>query len=155
MAKLEVLENKKLVLKNVLVNKLRGISFEDVDKEISKFVNKLNILNVKMFGPLVIKSYGTNIHEDGTITTDYDLIVQAHDYKQYKSNYYIQEKYECPHCVYIHYEGVPEDVNYATIKLDLYFYENELESNGEMYSVYIHDSEDYIVTDFFRPVIQT
>lgn len=31
MAKLEVLENKKLVLKNVLKKELRGISFEDID----------------------------------------------------------------------------------------------------------------------------
>ena len=39
-------------------------------------------------------------------------------------------------------------------KLDLYFYENDLESTGESYTVCIHDSEEYVITDFFRPVMQ-
>ena len=55
MAKLEVLENKKLVLKNVLKKELRGISFEDIDQQINKFANRLDILKVQTFGPLVIK----------------------------------------------------------------------------------------------------
>ena len=60
MAKLEVLENKKLVLKNVLKKELRGISFEDIDQQINKFANRLDILKVQTFGPLVIKFCGTN-----------------------------------------------------------------------------------------------
>lgn len=58
MAKLEVLENKKLVLKNVLKKELRGISFEDIDQQINKFANRLDILKVQTFGPLVIKFCG-------------------------------------------------------------------------------------------------
>ena len=67
MAKLEVLENKKLVLKNVLKKELRGISFEDIDQQINKFANRLDILKVQTFGPLVIKFCGTNISEEGDI----------------------------------------------------------------------------------------
>lgn len=103
MAKLEVLENKKLVLKNVLIKELRNISLDEVDQEIQKFTNNLDILKVKAFGPLVIKSCGTNILDNGTITTDYDLIVQAHDYMQYKNQFVTKQRFECPHCAYIHF----------------------------------------------------
>ena len=154
MAKLEVLENKKLVLKNVLKKELRGISFEDIDQQINKFANRLDILKVQTFGPLVIKFCGTNISEEGDITTDYDLLIQAHDYRQYKNQFDIVEKVDCPHCVYIHYEGNPLEINFVNSKLDLYFYENDLESTGESYTVFIHDSEEYVITDFFRPVMQ-
>ncbi len=154
MAKLEVLENKKLVLKDVLKKELRGVSLENIDKEIQKFVNKLDILKVQMYGPLVIKSCGTNISDDGDISSDYDLLVQAHDYKQYKNQFEIVERLECPHCVYVHFEGDPLEINFANTKLDLYFYENDLESNGEAYTVCIHESDDYVITDLFRPVIQ-
>lgn len=153
MAKLEVLENKKLVLKNVLIKELRNISLDEVDQEIQKFTNNLDILKVKAFGPLVIKSCGTNILDDGTITTDYDLIVQAHDYMQYKNQFVTKQRFECPHCAYIHFDGNPLELNYAHTKLDLFFYENELESTGEIYTVCIQENEDHVVTDLFRPVM--
>ena len=53
MAKLEVLENKKLVLKNVISYELRDIELDSLDEEINNFLNKLDVLNVQTFGPLV------------------------------------------------------------------------------------------------------
>lgn len=34
-----------------------------------------------------------------------------------------------------------------------FFYENELESTGEIYTVCIQENEDHVVTDLFRPVM--
>lgn len=152
MSKLNVLENKKLVLNNVLKKEIRNISLENINKEIQKFTNKLQLLNVQVFGPLIIKSCGTNIHENGTITADYDLMVQSHDFMQYKNEFVILPRFECSHCAFVHFEGEPSDVSYATAKLDLFFYENDLEGTGENYTVCIMESEDHTVMDFFRPV---
>lgn len=153
MAKLEVFENKKLVLKNVLKKELRNIKMEDLDNEIENFTKKIDLLKAQVFGPLIIKSCGTNIGEDGSITTDYDLFVQAHDYKQYKNEFIVEDSHVCQHCAYVHFEGNPMELSYAHSKLDLHFYENDLESKGEVYTVCIEDSDEYSVVDLFMPVL--
>ncbi|MEG0661555.1 MAG: AraC family transcriptional regulator [Anaerorhabdus sp.] len=155
MSKLEVLENKKLVLKNVIKQEVRNISMEEIDTYLNKFLTKVELLKVQIFGPLVIKSIGVSVSEDGSsITTDYDLFLQAHDYKQYKNEFVIEDRHVCEHCAYLHFEGNPQDINYAHSKLDLYFYENDLSNNGTIYSVCIQDSEDYTIIDIFKPVLQ-
>lgn len=153
MPKLEVKENKKLVLKNVLKKEFRGAPLDSIDQEVVKFIQKVDLLKVQIFGPFIIHNIGTNIHDDGTMTMDFDLMIQANDYKQYKHEFMTEERHVCEHCIYVHYEGSPENVSYAHAKLDLHIYENDLLSNGEMYTVCIRDQEDYTVMDFFRPVM--
>ena len=152
MPKLEVLENKKLVLKNVLQKELKNIQFDLLDEELNKFVLLLDKLNVQTFGPLVMKNSGVNISEDGEMTMDYDLFIQAHNYKEFKSAFEPIDRLEVPNCVYVRFEDLPEDLQYAHSKLDLHFYENELESTGEIYSVIIEESEHHTVVDIFKPV---
>lgn len=79
MAKLEVKDNKKLVLKQVICKKLYGTKLENIDLEIDKFYQHLQLVKAQIFGPLIVKSCGTNIHDDGTLTTDFDFYVQAHN----------------------------------------------------------------------------
>ncbi|MGO0077053.1 hypothetical protein ACTMS3_02140 [Streptococcus suis] len=42
MSKLEVLENKKLVLKKVICKKLSSLQFEDLEQEIVSFISTYN-----------------------------------------------------------------------------------------------------------------
>lgn len=153
MPKLEVKEHKKLVLVKTLKRELRNAPVDSVDQEIMKFTQRVNILKAQVFGPLVIHNIGTNINEDGTMTLDYDLIVQAHDYNQYKNEFIIGERYECKHCLFLHYEGRPKDLSYAHMKLELYEYENDLIASGEIYSVCISESESHLIMDLFKPVV--
>ena len=62
MAKLEIKENKKLVLKQVICKKLLGAQLDNVDNEIEKFHQHLQLLNVQLFGPLVVKRRGRVFH---------------------------------------------------------------------------------------------
>ncbi|SET03125.1 AraC family transcriptional regulator [Anaerobranca gottschalkii] len=153
MSKLEIKENKKLVLKNVLIKELKGINMEDLNNEINKFLNTLKVLKVQTFGPLITKSYGTNIHEDGTISTNYDLMIQAHNYLQYKKQFKVEKQLECSHCIYLRFSDKPQYLQYAYSKLDIYFYENDIESNGVTYNVFVSETEDNIVVDIFKPVV--
>ena len=153
MNKLEVKTNKKLVLKQVLIKELKNISFEQIDAEITKFINELQLLKVQAFGPLITKSYGTNIHEDGTITTSYDIMVQAHDYKQYGNQFYTKELLQCEHCVHTRFQGKAEHMQFAYSKLDLYFYEHDLDTNGIVYNVFVSGETEKMVVDIFRPVV--
>jgi len=153
MGKLDVKLNKSLVLKQVLIKELRNIKVEDLDSEIRNFQMKINLLKVQVFGPLITKSYGTTIHDDGTVTTDYDLMVQAHDYKNYKNHFKIAEKVECVNCAYIRFQGTSEEIHYAYSKLELFFYENDLMSNGSIFNVFVSNHKDHMVLDVFKPVV--
>lgn len=154
MSKLEIKEHKKLVLKNVLVKTLDNIPIEKIDQEITKFMNELKMLKVQTFGPLVARTSGSVFHDDGTVTIDYQIMMQAHDCMQYKNVYAVKERVEYSHSVYLRYEGKPEDIHFAYSKLDLYFYEEELISDGSMLNVFLEEKEDKVTIDFFKPVVQ-
>lgn len=152
MNKLEVQENKKLVLKQVLIKQHKNIALETIDEKLNTFTNQLELFKVQTFGPLVTRNAGTMIHDDGSLTMDYELIIQAHDYKQYQKNFQIKERVEYPNCVYVKFKGKPEDLHYAHTKLDLHFYEQNLTSKGDVITVLIHEYPEQIEVDLFRPV---
>ena len=153
MSKLEIKENKKLVLKQVICKKLLGAQLDNVDNEIEKFHQHLQLLNVQLFGPLVVKNSGTKIHEDGQLTTDFELYVQAHDFRQYNKIYEVAEEISVPHCLYLRFEDSPEYLQLAYSKMELYFYENDLQTDGTTYTVYVNSTLDQMTADIFRPVI--
>ena len=96
MAKLEIQDNKKLVLKSVICKKLYDIKVENINQEIEKFYQHLQLLKAQIFGPLIVKSCGTTIHDDGLITTDFDFYIQAHNAQQYSNIYDVQDSISVP-----------------------------------------------------------
>ena len=152
MNKLEVLENKKLVLKHVLMKQHKNIELDAIDEKLNSFTNQLQLFNVQTFGPLVTRNAGTTIHDDGSLTTDYELFVQAHDYKQYQKTFRIKDRIEFPNCIYLKFKGNPEELHFAHSKLDLYFYEQGLTPNGDVITVLINEYPEQIEVDLFRPV---
>lgn len=153
MAKLELKDNKKLVLKQVICKKIYGIKLENIDHEIDKFHQHLQLIKVQTFGPLIVKSCGTTIHDDGSITTDFELYVQAHNAQQYSNLYDIQDTVSIPYCLYIHFEDSPEYLQFAYSKLELYIYENDIQTDGTVYTVYVNSSPEKMTVDIFRPII--
>lgn len=153
MAKLDVKDNKKLVLKQVICKKLHGAKVENVDYEIDKFHQHLQLVKAQIFGPLIVKSCGTTIHDDGTITTDFEFYVQAHNAQQYSNMYDVQDMVSVPYCLYVHFEDSPEYLQFAYSKLELYLYENDIQTDGTVYTVYINSSPEKMTVDVFRPII--
>lgn len=154
MSKLVIHENKRLSLKKVIIHELRNIELENLEIEIEKFINYIQILKIQSYGPLITKLIGTNIHDDETLTFDYDLMVQAHDYHLLKGKFKIKEEYSCNDCIYTRFEGKSEYLSYAHSKIDLHLYENELETNGVVYTIFLSDTPDKMVVDIFKPVIR-
>ena len=153
MKKLEVKKDKRLVLKNVIIKELRNINIENLEVEIQKFTNYLLVHHIASFGPLITKMLGSNIHDDGNMTFDYDIMIQVNDMHLYKKQFKTMYEYTCDYCIYIHFVGKMEDLQYAHSKLDIYIYENELETNGVVYSIFISDSTESVVIDIFRPIV--
>jgi len=152
--KMEVKEHKKLVLKNILRREVRGITSDDFNRELLMFHKFIERERVQTFGPLVIVTLGTQVLGDA-ITQDFDLIIQAHNYKKYSLQAQISERFECSNCIYIKFEGHPKDLHYAYSKLDLFLYENELESDGKTYSIVLEETGNYTTIDIFLPVKST
>lgn len=152
MTELLVSVNKKLVLKNVITYEIRDISLNELEEKIDFFLANINALRVETFGPLITKNYGTQIQDDGSLTTSYDIMVQAYNYKNFKHLYKVRENVSAEHCVYVRFEDHPQYANYAHAKLDLYFYENDLVSEGITYMVIINDSQEHLIMDLFQPV---
>lgn len=153
MAKLEVKDNKKLVLKQVICKKVYGAKVENVEHEINKFHQHLKLVKAQIFGPLIVKSCGTVIHDDGTITTDFEFYAQAHNAQQYSNLYDIQDVVSIPNCLYVRFEDSPEYLQYAYSKLELHIYEQDIQTDGTVYTVYVNSSPEKMIVDIFRPVI--
>ncbi|NQI71918.1 AraC family transcriptional regulator [Streptococcus suis] len=153
MVKLEVKDNKKLVLKQVICKKLPNAKVEDVDHEINKFHQHLQLVKAQIFGPLIVKSCGTIINDDGSVSTDFELYVQAQNAQQYSNLYDIQDVVSIPNCLYVRFDDSPEYLQYAYSKLELYIYEQDIQTDGTVYTVYVNSSPDKMIVDIFRPVV--
>lgn len=153
MTKLDVKDNKKLVLKQVICKKLQNAKVEDIDQEIDKFHQHLQLLKAQIFGPLIVKSCGTAIHDDGTITTDFEFYVQANNAQQYSNMYDIYETIAIPHCLYVRFEDSPDYLQYAYSKLEIHLYEKDIQTDGTIYTVYVDSSPEKMIVDIFRPIV--
>ena len=152
MSKIEIKENKKLVLKNVINKALQKIDIEKVNTEIVKFYNNIQMLKIQTFGPLIVRNKGVNVSEEGSITADYDLYIQAHDYKQYKNQFNIFDEVVVEYCLYTRFEGKPEYLQLAFNKLEIYEYEEDIVTRGDIYMISLEESENHMVMDIFKPL---
>ncbi|GEM05883.1 hypothetical protein HMI01_28710 [Halolactibacillus miurensis] len=153
MIKLDVKEDQQLVLKNVLMKTHQDIAVDKTFDKFRAFVNQTDRSHIQKFGPLVAINGGTTIRDDGTLLTDFSMLVQAHDYKHYQEQFIIKDRLEFPQCVSLKFKGPAELLHYAHAKLDLYFHDNDLQTTGEVITVFIHDMRDYIEADIFKPVV--
>lgn len=152
MTKLQVLENKKLKIVNVFTKELRGIQIEELDREIQKFINFLDISQIQTRGPLITKNIGTNIHGDGTISVDYDAMVQTVNKMPNNGDFKFYETITVENCLYVHFEGMNEELAYAQSKLQLHLWENNLVELGEEYMIHLSADNEWFEVDIFKPV---
>ncbi len=153
MIKLDVKGYQPLVLKNVLMKKHQAIAVDKTHEKFRAFLNQTDRNRIQTFGPLVTINGGMRIHDDGTLLTDYALLVQAHDYKEYQEQYIIKDRMAFPKCISMKFKGPAELIHYAHAKLDLYVHDHDLQTTGEVITVLINDRRDYIEADIFKPVV--
>lgn len=145
-------ENKKLTLKNVICKELMGIPYYDLEKEVQKFQTMIMSRNLQLYGPLVIKNFGTHLQDDGSATIDMAILAQAKDYKKMEGIMKVEDTHTCSDCMYAHFEGRQDDIQMAYNKLDLYFYENNLDATGIVYTLYLSNTKNEAAIDIFKQV---
>jgi hypothetical protein len=153
MGKLEIKTKKKLVLKNTLKYEIKDGKIENMDKEVQKFITYLDISKIKTLGPLVTCTGNFKIdQETGIMTSDFSVMIQLQSEYSNHPDYIFSKEEKVGNCLYLKFNDKEEFVQYATKKLDLAIYENDLTRNGGIYQVLIKRSEGYVETDFFQPI---
>lgn len=152
MNKIVIKRNKKLVLKKVISQEFDNISYQDINRDINNYIKKVEALKVQTFGPLIIHNKGSIINEKNILVSSYDFYIQAHDYKQYKNQFTVLDEVVVEHCLYIRFEGKPEYLQLAFNKLEIYEYEEEIITRGDIYMISLEDTPEKIVMDIFKPV---
>lgn len=153
MSKIQILENKKLKLANVLVKELHGIKFEEIDNEVQKFINFLEIAQIQTKGPLITKNGGLKIHDNGDVSTNYEVMVQtAYEINLLQVGFSFYDSIVIENCLFTRFEGKNEELIYAQNKLNLHLWENDLIEVGNEYMIYLSDEGELLQVDIFRPV---
>ncbi|GHU35501.1 hypothetical protein FACS1894193_08590 [Bacilli bacterium] len=151
MEKIQLAQHKKLRLVNVLAKELRGVSLDDLNDKIQKFINFLEVSKIQTKGPLITKTIGTNVSDSGDISLDYDLYVQTVREINLQG-YVFHPEIIVSNCLYAHFDGSQEDFKYVDDKMSLYIWENNLIACGEQYTIYLEEGGASLVADVFKPL---
>lgn len=150
MEKIKIHDNKRLKLINVIIKELRNVSSVNLNNEIRKFINLLEVSKIQTRGPLITKTIGTRFEND-ELLFDYDIMIQLEKPTKLKK-FKVLENITLDNCLYVHYEGIQEDFSYVQTKLELYIWENDLITTGEEITIHIESFDDMMIADVFRPV---
>lgn len=135
---------------DLTTKELRNVSSANLNNEIRKFVNLLEVSNIQTRGPLITKTIGTHFEND-ELLFDYDIMIQLEKATKLKK-FRVLESITLKNCLYVHYEGIQEDFSYVQKKLELYIWENDLIATGEEIIIHIESVDDMMIADVFRPV---
>ena len=153
MQKIEFRENKVLKLVNVLSRKVPTEEILAQDKQVQMLENWIKAKGYQPLGPLIIYSSGIT-GMDGNMP-----IIDSRVMQQLKNNnvrleipYKYEEEIRIENCLMARFDDEPEKFQFATNKLTLFAYENDLELTGETYMIFVNQTEDNLMADVFMPV---
>lgn len=152
MAKLEIKENKTLKLTQVFCKELPALPYDDLEHEMTKFSNFIQVNNIQTRGPLVIHNKGMRITDVGEFVSDCRLMMQLQEAISSFGEYTYIPEVVVKECLYLHYEDEDMYLSMATSKLTLHMYENDYVDAGGTYQVLINNSGGKVIIDYFQPV---
>ena len=69
-------------------------------------------------------------------------------------SYYFDKEIKISNCLLARFNDNYEKIQFATQKLTLFAYENDLELTGETYTVVLHNEDNNVLADVFMPIKQ-
>ena len=119
MREIQIAQNKTLKLTNVLARKIEAEEFANLQIVLTQMQNFMKSNNAQPVGPMMEPGY----------TQDAVLRVRG--------------------CLYAHYTGPMSQSGLASQKLNIFAFENELELNGNVYTIFVNQDDDDAVVDVF------
>lgn len=154
MGKLQFNTSKILKLQNVLKSK---IDLENQDMDLAVLVEKMqSYIKVKgavQIGPL-IQQTRTFVNEEEELDMEIILMLQCnHFINSVEKPYSMESVLRVTDCMYCRYMGPEEQLKIAYDKINVEAFENDIELEGESYTVFVNENEEEgtIVADVFVP----
>ncbi len=155
MRPINISENKILKLQNVLSHCI-VLSEENADSlnlEIDKMNIYLQTHGARQIGPMIQYSK-VEQNENGMPSVKIAFMLQGNkNIEHVEEPYQMDEILKVKNCLYARYIGPEENLNFAYDKLGVYAFENEINLNGDNYTIFVDKSDDEDITaDIFMPV---
>lgn len=154
MPRIEFRENKVLKLTNVLSRKIPVSEIFSQEKQISMLQNWVKAKGYELVGPLIVYTSAIKcIDADGKPQIESRILQQIKQSSvRLELPYRFDELIRIENCLMARTNDRPEKLQYASLKLELHAYENDLELTGETYTIVIKQEGDNILADVFMPV---
>ena len=154
MPKIEFRENKVLKLTNVLSRKVPTSELMNQDKQVGMLMNWIKAKGYQTVGPLIMYSTGvTGTDADGQPIIDSRVMIQLNTGSvRLELPYRFEKELRISNCLLARFNDDAEKLQFATSKLTLYAYENDLELTGETYIVLMEQQENKLFADVFMPL---
>ena len=147
MNEIKVAENKTLKLTNVLSRTLHPEELANLPVILTQMQNFMKSNGVQPIGPLVqaIKP-GTGPDQ---LPEMYMMQQATQMIPNMEPGYHMDAVLRVKNCLYAHYTGPMSQSGLASQKLNIFAFENELELNGNVYTIYVNQDDDDAVVDVF------
>lgn len=157
MPQIEFRENKVLKLTNVLSRKVPEREIMNQDKQVQMLYNWVKAKGYQTVGPLIMYSTGiTGTDAEGQPIIDSRVMTQLNTGNvRLEIPYRFEKEMRITNCLLARFNGDADKLQFATNKLTLFAYENDMELTGETYIVLIEQQENKLLADVFMPVKQS
>lgn len=153
MPQIEFRENKVLKLTNVLSHKVPSNEIMHQDKQVSMLMNWIKAKGYQTVGPLIMYSTGiTGMDAEGQPIINSRVMIQLNTNNvRLELPYRFEKEIRVTNCLFARFNDNAEKLQFATNKLTLFAYENDLELTGETYIVLLEQQENKLLADIFMP----
>ena len=153
---IELRENKILKLTNLLSRKVPSDEIFNQDKQIQMLINWIQAKGYKTVGPLITYSSGVKgLDAENKPIIDSRIMLQLRQSDvRVQLPYRFEKELRITNCLLARFNDKSEYIQYATNKLTLFAYENDLTLTGETYIVFIEQNGEHLVADVFMPLKQ-
>lgn len=153
MPQIEFRKNKVLKLLNILS---RPVPMEEImkqDKQVAMLESWIKAKGYQQQGPLIMYSSGIKGMDGDKPIIDSKIMVQLKNNNvRLELPYKFEPEIRIENCLMARFNDNADKLQFATQKLSLFAYENDLELTEETYIVFIKQIEESLLADVFMPV---
>ena len=136
---------KEIKLTNVLSREIHPEEMASLPVVLTQMHNFIKSNNAQPIGPIV---QAMVVGEDRQMHLY--MMQQATQFiGQMEQDYHMDAILRVKNCLYAHYTGPMSQSGLASQKLNIFAFENELELNGNVYTIFVNQDDDDAVVDVF------
>jgi hypothetical protein len=152
MKKIEISQNKRLKLTNVVSRKVELNELVKLDRLLELMEAYIKSKGAQSIGPMIqVVHKGTN--ENGEAMPRITIMRQANRYIEHT-----EEPYQCTpvvqvkKCLFSHFVGEEKNIKHVYDKMNLLGFEEEIKLTGDIYTIFINRVDNVLTADVFMEI---